>query len=117
MKTYFGANAAVTAELASATRLALYSVAPTVSGGGTELSGSAYARATVTWGAPSNGAALNTAVVDFPIASADWAAIVAVALLDVSGNIYRVQTLGSPISILSGQFLRAAIGAISVTDQ
>ena len=116
MKSYYGANAALTAALANANRLALYSVAPGVSTSGTELSGSAYARQAVTFSAPTSGATANSVEVTFPTASANWASIVAVALVDVSGNIYYAQTLGTPISISAGQYLRVPIGGLTVTE-
>jgi hypothetical protein len=61
----------------------LYTTAPTDSTEGTEVSGGAYARQTITFGAPTGGAPsqiVNSAQVLFPEATANWGTIVAVAL-------------------------------------
>jgi hypothetical protein len=63
--------------------IALYTVAPTDAGGGTEVSGGGYARQAVTFGAPSGGSptsVTNTAQVQFPVATANWGTIVAAAI-------------------------------------
>lgn len=116
MKTYYGANDALTAVLASATRLALYSAAPGVNTPGTELSGNGYARQTVTWGSPVSGEATNTAQITFPAATgSSWLPVVAVGLLDVSGNIYFVQTISS-LTCSVGQYIRVPVGALTVAE-
>ena len=45
--------------------LALYTVSPTASGGGTEVSGGSYARLAVTFGAITSGSMSNTAALTF----------------------------------------------------
>lgn len=65
--------------------VALYTVAPTSAGGGTEVSGGSYARVTVTnnatnFPAASGGAKSNGTLLVFPTATADWGTIVAAAL-------------------------------------
>jgi hypothetical protein len=115
-KAYYGSNAALTALIASATKLALYSVMPTVSTAGTELSGSNYSRTTITWGSPASGAVSNSAAFQTPTASANWTAAAGYALLDSSGNIYYFQAFSSSVTVLSGQYLYAAIGALVLTE-
>src|SRR5688500_1616723 len=69
-------------------QIALFSVMPnTETGvGGTELSGSAYARTNVTFTAAASGAVSNTADVTFPTASGTWAAIVGIGVYDSAGS-------------------------------
>lgn len=68
--------------------LALFTVAPSDAGGGTEVSGGSYARepvptgASSAWDAASGGATQNTGVETFPTATADWGEVVAMALFD-----------------------------------
>src|SRR3954470_4046581 len=72
----------------SATYAALYTVAPTDSSGGTEVSGNNYTRIVIPWGAASGGSIANNANIVFPNPSGLWGTVVAVAILDTS-------TLGS----------------------
>jgi hypothetical protein len=80
----------------SAIYIALFTVAPTDAGGGTEVSGGSYARVQVTqadanWNAPSGGNGLFSNVNDitFPTPTADWGTIVAVGIFDAAsaGNL------------------------------
>jgi hypothetical protein len=75
--------------------LALYTVAPSDSGGGTEVTGGSYARVAcgpldADWAAPSagNGTTSNLVAFTFPTPTANWGTIVAVAIMDAltSGN-------------------------------
>lgn len=90
--------------------IALYTAAPGVGGGGTEVSGGAYVREAATFAAPSSGTTSNSGTITFPTAAANWGTIVAWGALDAasSGNLLffgplvgtnEVQTLtvtGSP---------------------
>ena len=78
--------------------VSLYTVAPSVSGGGTEVAGGSYARQTVTFVAPTNGQTSNTAEILFPVATADWGTVVAFALMDASsgGNMLYFGNLSTP---------------------
>lgn len=77
--------------------VALYTVAPTDSGGGTEVSGGSYARQAIDFAAASGGSAIPTAKVEFPTATASWGTIVAVGLFDAStsGNLLWWKTISS----------------------
>lgn len=72
---------------------ALYTVAPTASGGGSEVSGGSYARVAVAVGdtefnALVDGASKNINAITFPAPTADWGIIKAMAILDsASGGI------------------------------
>lgn len=98
--------------------VALYTVAPGVGGGGTEVAGGAYARQTVTFTAPSSGTSSNTVDILFPIASADWGTIVAFALLDASsgGNLLYFGNLSTPRSVLTNDQVRFPTGQLIVTE-
>ena len=96
--------------------LALYSVAPTVSTTGTELSGSGYSRQAITFNAPSGGAVTSNVTVTFGPATATWSTIVASAVVDAStgGNImYFTNT--SAQNILSGSSLVLGGGNVTIS--
>jgi len=67
-------------------KVALYTVTPGEAGGGTEVTGGAYARTTVTMAAASGGVAVNSADVTFPTATANWGTVVAAAIFDNNGT-------------------------------
>ena len=69
--------------------VALYTDDPTDADTGTEVSGGAYARQSVTLSAASGGATSNSADITFPTATADWGTITHVLLRDAStgGNL------------------------------
>jgi len=85
--------------------LALYSVAPTASTAGTELSGSGYSRQAITFNAPSGGSVTSNVTVTFGPATANWSTINATAVVDAStsGNILSGSSLvigGGNVSIV-----------------
>lgn len=92
--------------------LGLFTVAPTDSGGGTEVSGGSYARLAVTnnttnfpaasGGSPSLKA--NGAAFTFATPTADWGTVVAVGVFDAStaGNLIGWALLVVPKTILNG---------------
>lgn len=91
--------------------LALYSAAPSDSGGGTELSGGAYARTQVTqldanWNAPTGGDGLtdNLNDITFPTPTANWGTVVAFGIFDASsgGNLLIYGTLGTSKTVNNG---------------
>lgn len=95
--------------------VALFTVAPTDSTAGTEVSGGSYARvatAGADWNAASGGAASNANAITFPTPTAGWGTIVAIGGFDASsaGNLlwYSDQTpnktvnSGDPVSIPAG---------------
>lgn len=95
---------------------ALYSVTPTESTSGTELSGSNYSRQQVTF-TVSGGTATSNAAVTFGAASANWSTAVAWAICDASssGNILYYGSLVPTQTVLSGNSLTFASGDITVT--
>ena len=108
---------------------ALFTVAPTDAGGGTEVTGTGYAREAVArnvdtnFDAPASGATQNTNIIDFGTAGGSWGTVVAVGIFDadVAGNllihgaISPSKTIGDgdPVSYAAGAFDIALTGAFS----
>ena len=71
--------------------VALYTVAPTDTGGGTEVTGGAYARQTSTFNVSGTSptTATNAAAVEYPTATANYGTVVAVGIVDAltGGNV------------------------------
>ena len=85
--------------------IALFTAAPSDSGGGTEVSGGSYARKIVTTGfTVTNGHAENTADVEFIQATADWGTITHWGIFDAitSGNLLFHAVLTESRTINSG---------------
>jgi hypothetical protein len=114
--------------------LALFTVAPTDAGGGTEVSGGSYARVAVAcslaaWAgtqAPGTTAASsgtggqtsNNATVTFVAPSADWGTVVAFGIMDAltGGNLLHAASLSVSRTILNGDPGPSfAAGALTVT--
>lgn len=103
--------------------VALYTVAPTDSGGGTEVSGGAYAREAVTnnltnWPAASGGTKQNGTAITYSQATADWGTVVAFALFDASsgGNMLYWGDLTASKSVELGDTAEFAINGITITE-
>ena len=95
----------------------LYTSDPTDANTGTEVSGGSYARTSVTFGAPSNGASLNNAAVEFPQATGTWGTVGWIGILDAatSGNLLYHTALDVSKTIDTGDIFKIAIGSLSVT--
>lgn len=96
--------------------IALYTVAPTDSTAGTEVTGGSYARQAVTMSVTGDTAS-NTAAVEWPEATASWGTVVAAAIMDAStsGNIIAYGALTANKTISSGDVFRFPAGAFDVT--
>lgn len=99
---------------------ALFTSAPTDAGGGTEVTGGAYARVSVTnnatnFPAASGGQKSNGAVITFPTATADWGTVTHMALIDnsVGGNYYFYGQLPSSRLVKNGDIFRFAVGNVT----
>jgi len=95
--------------------LALYTTAPTDAGGGTELSGSAYARqscAFTTTGAQ----ATNSSAVEWPTATGSWGTVVAVGVFDGSSgsNLLAWNNLTASKTISTGDVFRINAGDLDI---
>lgn len=96
--------------------LGLFTAAPGEAGGGTELSGSGYARQAVTFTVSGNTAS-NNAAIEFPTATGSWGAITHVAVFDAStaGNMIAYASLTASKTIDTGDVLRVPSGDLDVT--
>lgn len=102
----------------------LFTVAPTDTGGGTEVSGNSYARVAV---APSNanfaatsggnGMSSNSGAITFPTASGSWGTVVAYGLFDAAsgGNLWMYGDLTTAKAISSGDTPSFAASAFTFT--
>lgn len=99
--------------------VALYTVAPTDTGGGTEVSGTSYARTAVSFSVSGTSptTAENSAAVEFPVAGGSWGTVVAAGVFDAStsGNLLAYANLTTSKTIDTGDVLRFNAGALTVT--
>ena len=97
--------------------LALFTAAPSDSGGGTEVTGNAYAREQTTFGAASNGVASNTAALSFTAAGGNWGTVTHVAVMDAltAGNMLVQRAITTQRTVNDGETLEFAIGAVTFT--
>lgn len=97
--------------------VALYTTDPTDADTGTEISGNGYARQSVTFGAPSNGASTNSGAVEFPQATGSWGTVAFIGLRDASsgGNLLYHSPLDASKTISTGDVFRISAGNLSVT--
>jgi hypothetical protein len=99
--------------------LALYTVAPTDSTSGTEVSGGSYARqdSSGDWAAPAGGSVSTNAEVAFPQASGDWGTVVAFAIMDAvtAGNMLAWGDLTASKTVNNGDTFKFPSGDVTVT--
>ena len=98
--------------------VALFTAAPGETGGGTEVSGGAYARQSVTFSVPAPDSVSNTADVNFPVATADWGTVVAFAIMDApsSGNMLYYATLTASRLVLTNDQFRFPTGQLICSE-
>jgi hypothetical protein len=85
--------------------LALFTAAPSSSGGGTEVSGGSYARQVIALDAPSTpGVTQNTSDIVFPTPTANWGTITHGAVFDAvtAGNMLLFGAMVQARTVLSG---------------
>ncbi len=97
--------------------VALFTSDPTDAGTGTEVSGGSYARQSVTMGAPSNGASINSADVTFPTCTSSWGTVGWIGIYDAltSGNLLYHTPLDVAKVIDVGDVFKISSGNLSVT--
>ena len=99
--------------------VALYTSAPSDAGGGTELSGSGYARETVAFAAATSGAGTtsNSGAVVFTADGGDWGSVTHMGIHDASsgGNLLWHGALAAAKTVLDGDSLEFAVGNIDLT--
>tara|TARA_B100001057_G_C22602525_1_gene853349 strand:+ start:358 stop:738 length:381 start_codon:yes stop_codon:yes gene_type:complete len=96
--------------------VALYTVAPTDSSTGTEVSGGSYARQSAAFTTSGNTAS-NTSAIEYPTATAGYGTVVAVAVLDdaSSGNMLAYAALSANKTIATGDVFRIPAGDLDIT--
>ena len=96
--------------------LALYTAAPGETGGGTERSGTSYARTAVTFTVSGN-EATNSAAVEFATAGNNWGTITHVGVFDAltSGNLMAYGTLTASKTVETGDVFRVPAGDLDIT--
>jgi len=97
---------------------ALFTVAPSDTGGGTEVSGGAYARQSMAFSVSGTGTlATNSAAVEYPTATADYGTVVAVGIFDAasSGNLLAYANLTTSKTVSTGDVFRFNAGDVDIT--
>jgi hypothetical protein len=95
----------------------LFTSDPTDAGTGTECTGGAYARKSMAFNAPSNGASTNSAAVEFDQATTSWGTITHFGILDAltSGNLLYHGALTTSKAIDTGDVFKFASASVTVT--
>jgi len=108
------AGAAYTAP--STLYLGLFTSAPGETGGGTELSGSAYVRKAIAF-TTSGDTTSNNAAVEFPTATGSWGTVTHIGIFDAStsGNLMVYATLTASKTVASGDVFRVPSGDLDIT--
>lgn len=100
--------------------VALFTAAPSDTGGGTEVTGGSYARkatAGTDWAAAAAGATSNATTLTFVTPTASWGTVTHFALMDAAtvGNMIAWAPLTTSQAIGSGNTVSFAIGDLDVT--
>ena len=103
----------------SSRHVALYTAAPSDSGGGTEVSGNGYARQAATWDAATSGAGVtaNADAQSFTASGGNWGSITHVGIFDASsgGNLLWHGAIATARTVNDGDTITFAIGSIDLT--
>lgn len=96
--------------------VALYTAAPSDAGGGTEVSGGAYARQAVTFSITTDTAS-NAADIEWDTATGGWGTVTHAAVFDAStsGNMLAWSALAASRAVTTGDVLRIPAGSLTVT--
>ena len=110
-----GANATFTAP--SNVYLGLSTASFADDNSGTELSGSNYARVSVSFGAAAGGTMSNDAAIEFAAATGSWGSVSHWGLFDAltSGNLLVHGSFTTAKTIASGDVLKVATGDLDIT--
>jgi hypothetical protein len=100
----------------TAWHVALYTAAPNDSGGGTEVSGGAYARQSVAFTVSGN-TATNSGAVEYPTATASYGTVSHVGVFDAAtgGNLIAYAALSASKAIDTGDVFRIPAGDLDIT--
>ena len=103
----------------SAWYLALFTAAPSDSGGGTEVSGAGYTRKTVNFNAASSpgGTTSNSAIVAWTAAGGDYGMVTHVGIFDASsaGNLLWQGALSASKNVTDGDTIQFSAGNLTLT--
>ena len=96
--------------------LGLYTATPSDTGGGTELSGSGYARLAMAMSVSGN-LATNSAAEEFATATGSWGTVTHVGVFDAatSGNLMAYGTLSASKVVATGDVFRIPAGDLDIT--
>ena len=94
--------------------LALYTATPTISGGGTEVSGGSYARLPITFGTITSGAMSNTAAITFSGLPNSNITHYGILTAVTAGTLKVFGTLNSTAVVISGDQVQFPIGSIVI---
>lgn len=105
-----------TATRPTAWYLALYTAAPSDTGGGTEVSGGGYARQSVTFTVSGNTAS-NNAAIEFPTATGNYGTVTHIGVFDAlsGGNLLAYASLTTSKTIETGDVFRVPSGDLDIT--
>jgi hypothetical protein len=100
--------------------IALFTAAPSDTGGGTEATGGSYARkstAGADWAAASGGATSNANAITFVTPTGSWGTITHFALMDAAttGNMLAWGSLTTPQAVGTGNTVSFAVGELDIT--
>ena len=99
--------------------VALYTSAPSDTGGGTEVSGGGYVRKTTTFNVSGTNptTASNAGAIEYPTATANYGTVVAVGIFDAStsGNLLAYANLSASKVVSTGDVFRFNTGDLDVT--
>jgi hypothetical protein len=99
--------------------VALYTVAPTDTGGGTEVTGGSYARQTgaFTVSGTNPTQASNSSAIEYPTATGNYGTVVAVGIFDAlsSGNLLAYANLTTSKVVSTGDVFRFNTGDLDIT--
>ena len=98
--------------------VALYTAAPSDSGGGTQVSGNGYSRQSAAFGAPSGGVITNSGTITFTASGGNWGTITHFGIFDAStnGNLLAWAPLTTSRTVNDGDSLVFAASALSITQ-
>lgn len=96
--------------------VALFTTDPTDAGSGTEVSGTSYARESVTFSVTGDTAS-NTAAIEFTAAGSNWGTVTHVGIYDAAsaGNLIAHASLTASKAIDTGDVFRIPTGDLDVT--
>jgi len=97
------------------TYLALYTATPTVSGGGTEVTGGSYARKAITWGSTVGATRSNTIAISFTAMPAANITHYGIHTALTGGTLKAFGALNAPITTISGDEVVISIGSVQAT--